>query len=182
MAHTKTVGWILYSLPSMNVEFWTSTVNEWIAKHFPCENIPIGLEHRAIFDGAGKEVKQQMSKDERWAKCCLHVLCKHGVCTHVTALICAFLHSKEFSSLCKVPACLIPPLPYSASLIFWQKYEDATVKHMKVTYFGTSSQTTFDFSNPNKLCHVLEGRQPYDSHSPSFHHGLELDHPLVLIH
>ena len=35
MAHTKTVGWILYSLLSMNVEFWTSAVNEWIAKHFP---------------------------------------------------------------------------------------------------------------------------------------------------
>ena len=28
---------------------------------------------------------------------------------------------------------------------------------MKVTYFGTGSQTTFDFSNPNKLCHILEG-------------------------
>ena len=28
---------------------------------------------------------------------------------------------------------------------------------MKVTYIGTSSQTTFDFSNPDKPCHVLEG-------------------------
>ena len=75
MAHTETMGWILYSLSSMNVEFWASTVNEWIAKHFPRENIPIGLEHRAIFDGAGKEAKQQMLKDERWAKHSLHVLC-----------------------------------------------------------------------------------------------------------
>ena len=75
MAHIETMGWILYSLSSMNVEFWASTVNEWIAKHFPRENIPIGLEHRAIFDGAGKEAKQQMLKDERWAKHSLHVLC-----------------------------------------------------------------------------------------------------------
>ena len=38
-----------------------------------------------------------------------------------------------------------------------QKYKDATIKHMKVTYFGTGSQTTFNFSNPDKPCHVLEG-------------------------
>ena len=79
MAHTETVGWILYSISSMNIEFWTSKVNEWIAKHFPKETIPIGLEHRAIFDGAGKDARQKMSKDEKWAKHGLHVLCKHGV-------------------------------------------------------------------------------------------------------
>ena len=64
----------------------------------------------------------------------------------------------EFSSLCKVPVHLIPaPLPYSAILIFWQKYMDVTIKHMKVMHFGTSSQNTFDFNNPDKLCCVLEG-------------------------
>jgi hypothetical protein len=30
MAYTETVGWILYSLPSMNIEFWTAHINKWI--------------------------------------------------------------------------------------------------------------------------------------------------------
>ena len=141
----------------MNMEFWTSKVNEWITKHFPREMVPIGLEHRTIFDGAGKDTRQKMSKDEKWAKCTFHVLCKHGVQTHAMVLIQAFLCSMEFSLLCKVPAHLIPPLPYLASLIFQQKYKDATIKHMKVMHFGTSSQNTFDFSNLDKPCHVLEG-------------------------
>ena len=106
------------------------------------------------------QVKKQNSRCQRMKggqSTASMFFCKHGVCTHTTALIHAFLHSKEFSSLCKVPAHLIPPLPYSASLIFRQKYKDVTIKHMKVTYFRTGSQTTFDFSNPDKPCCILEG-------------------------
>jgi hypothetical protein len=61
-AYTETVGWILYSLPSMNLEFWMAHINKWIQLNFQKDpkNPPpvIGLEHRAIFDGLGKEARK----------------------------------------------------------------------------------------------------------------------------
>jgi hypothetical protein len=69
--YTETVGWILYSLPSMNTEFWTVHINKWI--HVNISKDPkypppvIGLEHCAIFDGMGKDTQKAMSKEERWA-------------------------------------------------------------------------------------------------------------------
>ena len=71
-AHTKNVGWILYSLPSIHVNFRMAYINTWICLNFqkdPKKPPPvIGLEHHAIFDGLGKDAQKKMSKDEHWAK------------------------------------------------------------------------------------------------------------------
>lgn len=81
MAYTENVRWILYSPPSMHVEFWTEHINKWICINFqkdPKWPPPvIGLEHCVIFDGLGKEAQKTMSKDEWWAKHALHIICKH---------------------------------------------------------------------------------------------------------
>jgi hypothetical protein len=56
-AYTETVGWILYSLPSMNTKFWTAHINKWIRVNFSKDpKFPppvIRLEHQAIFNGMG---------------------------------------------------------------------------------------------------------------------------------
>ena len=159
-AYTETVGWILYSLPSMNVEFWTSYINTWIRVNFqkdPKHPPPvIGLEHRAIYDGLGKEAQKAMSKEERWAKRALHVICKRGEKMQTTGIIRAFLKSAAFTTMCKLPARLIPPLPYSPNFIFRQKYQEATMKHMKLTHFGTDTFTVFAFPSPDKKCGFLK--------------------------
>jgi hypothetical protein len=53
-----------------------------------------------------------------------------------TAIIRAFLKSSAFTKICKLLACLIPPLPYTLNFIFRQKYQEATMKHMKLTHFA----------------------------------------------
>jgi hypothetical protein len=144
----------------MNVEFWTSYINNWIRVNFqkdPKHPPPvIGLEHRAIYDGLGKEAQKAMSKEERWAKRALHVICKRGEKMQTTGIIRAFLKSAAFTTMCKLPARLIPPLPYSPNFIFRQKYQEATMKHMKLTHFGTDTHTVFAFPSPDKKCGFLK--------------------------
>jgi hypothetical protein len=48
-------------------------------------------------------------------------------------------------------------LPYGYSSIFQAKYQEATQKHMKLTYFGSRSQTTFAFTGPDKRISFLDG-------------------------
>jgi hypothetical protein len=43
-------------------------------------------------------------------------------------------------------------LPFGYNAIFHAKYQEATLKHMKLTHFGTGSLTTFAFTSPDKLC------------------------------
>jgi hypothetical protein len=70
-------------------------------------------------------------------------------------IIWAFLKSAAFTLICKLPACLIPPLPYAPNFIFRQKYQEAMMKHMKLTHFGTDTHTVFVFTSPNKKCRLL---------------------------
>jgi hypothetical protein len=114
------------------------------------------LEHRAIYDGLGKEAQKAMSKEERWAKRALHVICKRGEKMQTTRIIRAFLKSAAFTDMCKLLARLIPPLPFSPNFIFWQKYQEATMKHMKLTHFGTDTYTVFAFPSPDKKCGFLQ--------------------------
>lgn len=144
----------------MNTEFWTTHINKWICINFlkdPKTPPPvIGLEHHAIFDGIGKDAQKAMSKEERWAKRALHVICKCGEKVQTTGFIRAFLKSAAFTSICKLPACLIPLLPYVLNFIFHQKYQEVMMKHMKLTHFGTDTYTVFAFTSPDKKCRLLE--------------------------
>jgi hypothetical protein len=107
-----------------------------------------------IFNRLGKDAQKAVSKkDEQWAKCALHIICKHGEWIQTTAIIQAFLCSAAFTLICKLPAHLIPPLSYAPNYIFFrQKYQEATMKHMKLTHFGTDTYTIFTFSSPDKKC------------------------------
>jgi hypothetical protein len=49
-------------------------------------------------------------------------------------------------------------LPRGCGSIFQAKYQEATLKHMKVTHFGTASSTTFDFTGLDKKCNLMEGK------------------------
>jgi hypothetical protein len=48
-------------------------------------------------------------------------------------------------------------LPYGYNPIFLAKYQEATMKHMKLTFYGTGHFTTFTFTSPNKPCNFLSG-------------------------
>jgi hypothetical protein len=67
-----------------------------------------------------------------------------------------------------------------AKKIFQAKYQEATLKHMKLTYFGTASLCSFAFTaGPDKKCHLLPDK-------PSIHSLLlavnarGMDDPLFL--
>jgi hypothetical protein len=49
-------------------------------------------------------------------------------------------------------------LPYGANSIFLTKYQEATLKHMKLTHFGTGNFTSFAFTSPDKACNLLEDK------------------------
>jgi hypothetical protein len=48
-------------------------------------------------------------------------------------------------------------LPYGYNPIFLAKYQEATMKHMKLTFYGTGHFTTFAFTSPDKPCNLLSG-------------------------
>jgi hypothetical protein len=52
---------------------------------------------------------------------------------------------------------LIPTLPFGHNVIFQAKYQEATLKHMKLTHYGTGNFTTFAFTNPDKPCNFMDG-------------------------
>ena len=158
-AYTEIVGWFLYLPQATDVDFWTAQINGWIknkiAREAGTPPLVIGLDHRAIFDGLSREAQKKMSKDERWAKRAVHVICKRGEKTRATAILRAFLRSSLFNYLCNVPSKLIPPLPFGHSGIFQGKYQEATLKHMKLAHFGTASLTTFAFTGLDKKTNFL---------------------------
>jgi hypothetical protein len=155
------VGWLNYFPQETNVDFWADIINHWIATNFPSEAgkapTKIGLEYCAIFDGTGLEARKRMTDKERWAKKAVHVVCKRGEKLRVTTMIRAFLKSKRFLYMCHLPSRLIPILPRAHSAIFQAKYQEATLKHMKLTHYGTGNFTTFDFTSPDKKCNFLDG-------------------------
>jgi hypothetical protein len=160
-AHTENVGWINYLPQSTDVDFWADCINSWIEKNIEREdNTPplvIGLDYRAIYDGLGQDARNRLSQKEKWAKKAVHVVCKRGEKIRVTSIIRSFLQSKRFRYLGNYPSRLIPMLPYGYSPIFQAKYQEATQKHMKLTYFGSRSQTTFAFTGPDKRISFLDG-------------------------
>jgi hypothetical protein len=101
-----------------------------------------------------------MTKDERWAKRAVHVFCKRGELARAQSTIRAFLKSACFNRLCRIPSKLIPPLPRGAGPIFLSKYQVATLKHMKLTHFGTATMTTFAFIGLDKQCNFLLPEKP----------------------
>jgi hypothetical protein len=160
--YMDTVGWILYLVQATNVDLLTDIVNRWIDTKVDREPgtppLVVGLEHRAIYDGMSKDAQKKMTKDERWAKRAVHVFCKRGDLARAQASIRAFLKSNCFLNLCHVPSKLIPPLPRGAGPIFLSKYQAATLKHMKLTHFGTATMTTFAFTGLDKRCTFLDGK------------------------
>jgi hypothetical protein len=53
---------------------------------------------------------------------------------------------------------LIPPLPFGSNQIFQAKYQEATLKHMKLAHFGTNSLNTFAFTGLDKKTNFLENK------------------------
>ena len=161
-AYTEIVGWLLYLPQATDTEYLTAQINGWIkhkiAREAGTPPMVIGLDHRAIFDGLSREAQKKMSKDERWAKRAVHVICKRGEKTRATAVIRAFLRSELFDYLCNVPSKLIPPLPYGHNGIFQGKYQEATLKHMKLAHFGMASITTFAFTGLDKKTNFLDDK------------------------
>jgi hypothetical protein len=128
-------------------------------KKFPGTSpVIIGLDFRAIYDGTSQEVRKRMSQDEKWAKRAVYVICKRGKRLHITGIMRTFLKSSLFKALCNIPSKLIPPLPHRYSQIFQAKYQEATLKHMKLTHFGTASLCSFAFTGPDKKCHLLPNK------------------------
>jgi hypothetical protein len=161
-AHTENVGWINHLPQSTDVDFWADCINSWIEKNIECDDdtppLVIGLDYRAIYhDGLGQAAQNRLSQKEKWAKKAVHVVCKCGEKIRVTGIIRSFLQCKCFCYLGSYPLRLIPMLPYGYSPIFQAKYQEATQKHMKLTYFGSLSQTTFAFTGPNKRISFLDG-------------------------
>jgi hypothetical protein len=142
-----------------DVDFWATTINRWIEINFKSDSgkppLAIGLEYRAIFDGLGQEARKRMTDKEKWAKKAVHVICKRGEKALATGMIRGFLQSKRFKYLCHLPSRLIPMLPYGYNPIFLAKYQEATMKHMKLTFYGTGHFTTFAFTSPDKTCNLL---------------------------
>jgi hypothetical protein len=161
-AYTEHVGWLNYFPQETDVDSWAVHINLWIAKHHPPapgkDSTHVGLEYRAIYDGLGAEARKRMSDKERWAKRAVHVVCKRGEKQRVTTLIRSFLQSTKFKYLCCLPSRLIPMLPYGVNSIFLAKYQEATLKHMKLTHYGTGNVTTFAFASPDKQCNLMPDR------------------------
>ena len=161
-AYTEVAGWLLYLPQATDVDFWTGQINAWINNKIPREAgtppVIIGLDFRAIYDGISKEAQKKMSKDERWAKRAVYVICKRGEKARVTGYIRTFLRSSSFRYLCNVPSRLIPPLPFGSNQIFQAKYQEATLKHMKLSHFGTNSLNTFAFTGLDKKTNFLENK------------------------
>jgi hypothetical protein len=161
-AYTEHVGWLNYFPQETDVDFWTAHINLWSAKHHPPDpgkaSTLVGLEYCAIYDGLGAEARKRMSDKERWAKKVVHVVCKQGEKQRVTTLIRSFLKSPKFKYLCCLPSRLIPMLPYGVNSIFLVKYQEAMVKHMKLTHYGTGHFTTLAFASPDKPCNFMPDR------------------------
>jgi hypothetical protein len=142
---------------------WVMNINHWIVINFKSDNgkpaLEIGLEYQAIFDGLGQEARKRMTDKEKWAKKAVHVICKRGEKAMATGMIRAFLQSKRFKYLCHLPSQLILMLPYEYNPIFLAKYQEATMKHMKLTFYGTGHLTTFAFKSPDKPCNLLSGNK-----------------------
>jgi hypothetical protein len=158
-AFTEHVGWLNYFPQETDVDFWAEIINRWFAVNFPPDSgktpTEIGLEYRAIFDGLGQDARKRMTDKEKWAKKAVHVVCKRGEKLQVTAMVRAFLQSKRYKYMCNLPSRLIPMLPYGYNPIFLAKYQEATMKHMKLTFYGTGHFTTFAFTSPDKPCNFL---------------------------
>lgn len=158
-SYTEQAGWLLYMGQVHDTDSWANQINAWIDRKISREQgtppITIGLDFRAIYDGASQEARKRMSQEEKWAKRAVYVICKRGERTRVTGIIRAFLKSPLFASLCNIPSKLIPPLPRGYSQIFQAKYQEATLKHMKCTHFGTASLCSFAFTGPDKPCQLL---------------------------
>jgi hypothetical protein len=163
MAFTKHVGWLNYFPQETDVNFWAAIINCWFAVNFPSDSrrppIEIGLEYRAILDGLGQDARKRMTDKEKWAKKAVHVVCKRGKKLQVTAMVRTFLQSKRFKHMCHLPSRLIPMLPYGYNPIFLAKYQEATMKYMKLTLYGTGHFTTFAFTSPDKPCNFLTGKK-----------------------
>jgi hypothetical protein len=103
------------------------------------------------------EARKWMMDKEWWAKKAVHIVCKWGEKMRVTGMIQSFLKSKCFNYMFRLPSRLIPMLPLGHNAIFQAKYQEATLKHMKLTHYKTGNFTTFAFTSPDKPCNFMDG-------------------------
>lgn len=76
-----------------------------------------------------------MTDKEPWANKAVHIVCKQGEKLRVTTMMCLLFKSKCFNFMCRLPSRMIPMLPFwYNSILFQAKYQDATLKQMKLMH------------------------------------------------
>jgi hypothetical protein len=106
-------------------------------------------------DKAGANSK--LSVKERNAKKAMHIVCEKGRQQDTAAFVRGWLKSKVGRAFTNLPMKFIPNFSKGQGIAYNSKFSHAVQKHMKLTAFGTRHSLTYEFSDLDTRCDMLEG-------------------------
>jgi hypothetical protein len=159
VADSDNAGWLYLSTEHLDPITTADSINTFIARYCARKGrtpFTVACERRMIWDDkAGANSK--LSVKERNAKKAMHIVCEKGRQQDTAAFVRGWLKSKVGRAFTNLPMKFIPNFSKGQGVAYNSKFSHAVQKHMKLTAFGTRHSLTYEFSDLDTRCDMLEG-------------------------